>query len=225
MNSVNRIILKLDEGETKIETQSGLSLYNELEYRPGAAAPVNGVCWNLSRPLVLTNSPSKREYLRKGKIGQYKFNDFSNPLQDGDRVWFTHQANQQEQWMWEGRDYWVPFDDLLFYERDGKPHAMPGIVLVKPVKIEKSFLEYKTQELEYVEGKRSPDLLKGEVVSVGEPLRGQESPIYAPGDVIVFQSRWVDTSMRFHHEILWGVDMEEVVLVLPEHAKAGDEVL
>lgn len=221
--SVNRIILKLDEGETKIETQSGLLLYNELEYRPGAAAPVNGV-WD-SRPLILTSAPTKRQFHRKGNLGQYRFNDFSNPLQDGDRVWFTHQANQQGQWMWEGRDYWVAFDDLLFYERDGKPHAMPGIVLVKPVKIEKSFLEYSTSELEYEEGKRSPDLLRGEVVSVGEPLKGQESPIYAPGDVVVFQSRWVDTSMKYHHETLWGLDMEEVVIVLPEHAKGGDEVL
>ena len=214
--SVNRIILTLDEGEAKIETQSGLILYNELEYKPGAAAPVNGV-WD-SRPLVLTSAPSKREYYRKGKAGQYRFSDFSNPLQGGDRVWFSYQANQQGQWMWEGKDYWVSFDDLLFYERDGKPHAMPGIVLVKPIRIEKSFLEYKTSELGYEEGKRSPDLLQGKVVSVGEPLKGQESPIYTPGDVVVFQSRWVDTSMKYHHETLFAVDMEEVVLVLPDRA-------
>lgn len=222
--SINRIVLTLDEGEAKIETQSGLILYNELEYRPGASAPVNGV-WNSSRPLVLTSAPTKREYHRKGKISTYRFNDFSNPLQDGDRVWFAHQAAQKEQWMWEGRDYWVPFDDLLFYERGGKPYAMDGIVLVKPVKIEKSFLAYSTSELEYVEGKRSPDLLRGEVVSVGAPLRGQESPIYTPGDVIVFQSRWVDTSMKYHYETLFAVDMEEVVCVLPGNANGGDAVL
>ena len=215
--SVNRIILTLDEGEAKIETQSGLTLYNELEYKPGASAPVNGV-WDSSRPLVLTSAPTKREYLRNGKIGMYRFNDFSNPLQDGDRVWFAHQADKQGQWMWEGKDYWISFDDLLFYERDGKPHAMPGIVLVKPLKIKKSFLEYSIHELEYEEGVRSPNLLRGEVVSVGAPLRGQESPIYAPGDVVVFQSRWVDTSMKYHHETLWGVDMDEVVCVLPDRA-------
>lgn len=210
--SVNRIILTLDEGEAKIETQSGLILYNELEYKPGAAAPVNGV-WD-SRPLSLSSAPSKREYQRKGKIELYQFDDFSNPLQDGDRVWFAHQADMQGQWMWEERDFWIRFDDLLFYERDGKPHAMDGIVLVKPIRIEKSFLEYSTSEMEYQEGKTSPALLRGEVVSVGAPLRGQESPIYGPGDVVVFQSRWVDTSMRYHHESIFAVDMEEVVCVL-----------
>ncbi len=213
MRPVNKLIVDIQE--FRIETESGLILYPDTNYKPELADSIYGVV--VSRPPVLNNAGAQRFYLRKGEVTQYKFSDFPDEFQVGDKVWFNYQASRQEQWMWEDNKYWILYDHVMWYERGEELFAAPGKVLVKPIKKTAKFLAFETTEGEYSE--------RGQVIKIGTPLKGQCPTPYEVGDVVVFDPRFVDKTTYYKAQNIWAVDFDEILVVLPDHAKAGDAVL
>ena len=136
----------------------------------------------------------------------HKFYDFSHVVQKGDRVWFSYQPSCQEQWMFEDKNYWIPFDDVLYYERDGILFAADGMVLVKPIEITEKFMAYETTVGVH------PD--RGEVIAIGNCLKGQEDLGLNLGDVILFDPKMVDKSMAYKGKKVWAVDFDSILCVL-----------
>lgn len=200
---VNKIIVSISE--YRIETASGFQLIPEVEFKPEMGEPVCGIVVN--DQTILNHAGAKRFYEdKKGIERQYPFSAFSNFLQKGDKVYFMYQAGRQEQWMWEDKDYWIPFDDVLFYERDGVLYAADGIILVKPIEIKEKFMEYETVTGEHKD--------RGEVVAIGNPLKGQSDLGVSVGDVVVFNPKMVDKNMTYKGAKIWAVDLDSVLCVL-----------
>ncbi len=207
--SINRVVLEV-ETERKIETASGLVLFAECDYKPELSDPTYGVYIG-SRPPVLTahstpGAECQRFYLHKGVEKSYRFSDFPNPLEDGDIVWFLHQARLADHWMWENKAYWIRFDHLAFYERNEQLFAMPGRLVLKPIPIEQGFMEYQSVVGEHQD--------RGVVMAIGLPLNGQDPLPCQVGDVVVFNPRWVDKNFMYRHQRVLVVDFDEVLVVL-----------
>jgi co-chaperonin GroES (HSP10) len=203
MVPVNKVIVSLQE--FMIETESGLILNPELEYKPEQSASISGIV--VSEEFILNHAGAKRFYLnKKDQRVMYKFSDFSKFLQKGDRVWFMYQADLREHWMFESNDHWIPFDDIWFYERDGVLYAADGLVLVRPIDIMEKFMEYET-----VVGTHQD---RGEVIAIGNRLKGQEDLGLNLGDVILFDPKMVDKSMAYKGKKVWAVDFDSVLCVL-----------
>ncbi len=200
---VNRIIVEIVQHT--IETESGFQLFPEVEYKPEQSEPISGIV--LSEETILNHTGCKRFYTNsKNQSCMYKFSDFSPFLKAGDRVWFNYQASRSEQWMWEDQNYWIGYDEVIFYERDGVLHAADGMVLVKPIEITESFMEYTNVIGEHQD--------RGTVFLVGNPLKTQSELGCAIGDVILFDPKYVDKSITYKGNKVWAVDFDMVLCVL-----------
>jgi len=200
---VNKLIVSITEH--RIETESGFLFIPETEWKPLESEPVSGIV--ISEETILNHAGAKRFYLnKKDQRVMHKFSDFSHFVQKGDRVWFSYQPSRQEQWMFEDKNYWIPFDDVLYYERDGILFAADGMVLVKPIEITEKFMAYETTVGVH------PD--RGEVIAIGNCLKGQEDLGLNLGDVILFDPKMVDKSMAYKGKKVWAVDFDSILCVL-----------